>query len=313
MTTATAYLFPGQGSHFVGMGRALAEAYPEARDIFAQADQVLGFPLSQLCFEGPEAELTDTINQQPAILTTSIAALRVIEKRAPESVAQATFVAGHSLGEFSALVASGALDFADALKLVRERGRLMKKAGDAAPGGMAAVLKLERDALEAICEEANRATGKRVQVANDNSPGQLVISGDRAALDKAMELARTRGARRVVPLAVSIAAHSHLMSSIAAEFRRAVEAVRFDNMQVAVIGNVYARPIDPLDLVDELKAQLTTPVLWTDTIRYLAAQGVTRFIEVGPKDVLAGLVRRIDDSVSVMSVGEPDNIDLLLI
>jgi [acyl-carrier-protein] S-malonyltransferase len=292
------------------MGRALAEAYPEARDIFAQADQVLGFPLSQLCFEGPEAELTDTINQQPAILTTSIAALRAIEKRALD--VQPAFVAGHSLGEFSALVACGALDFADAVRLVRERGRLMKKAGDATPGGMAAVLKLERDALEAICAEANRATGKRVQVANDNSPGQLVISGDRAALDKAMELARTRGARRVVPLAVSIAAHSHLMASIAAEFRRAVEAVRFDKMRVPVIGNVYARPIDALDLVDELEAQLTTPVLWSDTIRYLAARGVTRFVEVGPKDVLAGLVRRIDDSVAVMSVGEPDNIDLLL-
>ena len=307
---ATAFLFPGQGSQFVGMGRALADQHAEARAVFAQADQVLGFALSRLCFEGPEAELTDTLNAQPAILTDSIAALRVIEARAPDT--QPAFVAGHSLGEFSALVAAGALAFTDALTLVRERGRLMKQAGEVAPGGMAAILNLDRDALAAACEEASRATGKRVQIANDNSPGQIVISGDKAALDKAMELAKAKGARRVIRLPVSIAAHSHLMAMIARSFRGDLDGVPFGPMRVPVIGNVYACPIDYADLRDELEAQLTSPVRWTESIQYLVSQGVTRFIEVGPKDVLAGLARRIDSSVSVMSVGDPTGVELLL-
>lgn len=310
MKTATAFLFPGQGSHFVGMGQALAQSYPEAHDTFAQADQVLGFTLSKLCFEGPEAELTDTINQQPAILATSIAALRVIEKRGSDE--QPTFVAGHSLGEFSALVASGALDFADALRLVRERGRLMKQAGQEAPGAMAAILKADRESVAQICEEANQATGKRVQLANDNAPGQNIISGDKEAVEKAMALVKERKIGRARPLAISIAAHSHLMASIAGTFRRAAEQVSFAEMRIPVIGNIYARPLDALDLHDELEAQLTNAVLWSDTIRYLVSQGVTRFIEVGPKDVLAKLTRRIDDSVHAMSVGDPTALQLLL-
>ncbi|MGH2593770.1 MAG: ACP S-malonyltransferase [Anaerolineae bacterium] len=307
---ATAFLFPGQGSQFVGMGRALAGQYPEARAAFAQADEVLGFALSQLCFEGPESDLTDTLNAQPAILATSIAALRVIERRAPE--VRPAFVAGHSLGEFSALVAAGALTFTDALALVRERGRLMKQAGDTAPGGMAAILNLDRDALAAVCEEAGQATGKRVQIANDNSPGQIVISGDKVALNKAMELAKAKGARRAIPLPVSIAAHSPLMAMIARSFRGDLDGVPFGLMRVPVIGNVYARPIDASDVRDELEAQLTSPVRWTESIQYLVSKGVTRFIEVGPKDVLAGLVRRIDSSVTAMSVGDPAGVELLL-
>jgi [acyl-carrier-protein] S-malonyltransferase len=310
MAAATAFLFPGQGSQFVGMGKALAETYPEAREVFAQADDVLGFALSRLCCAGPEPDLTDTLNAQPAILTTSIATLRVIEQRAPE--ARPAYLAGHSLGEFSALVAAGSLSFAHGVQLVRERGRLMKQAGQASPGGMAAILNLERDRLAAVCEEASQATGKRVQIANDNSPGQIVISGDRSALDKAMERAKAAGARRAIALPVSIAAHSHLMQPIARSFRGELDAISFAPLRIPVVGNVYARPIEFVDLRDELEAQLTSPVRWVETIQYLVARGVTRFIEVGPKDVLAGLARRIDGSVSVMSVGDPAGIELLL-
>jgi [acyl-carrier-protein] S-malonyltransferase len=294
----------------VGMGRELVEAYPEARSIFAQADDVLGFALSRLCFEGPEAELMDTVNAQPAILTHSIAALRVVEQIAPEI--KPALMAGHSLGEFSALVAAGALSFEDAVKLVRERGRLMKDAGQANPGGMAAVMPLGRDALDEVCQEASTSVGKPVQVANDNSPGQIVISGDVTALEKAMELAKARGAKRVIRLQVSIASHSQLMSSAARSFRNALDAISFAPPSVPVIGNVYARPIELIDVRDELEAQLTSPVLWTESVQYLAQQGVTTCIEIGPKDVLAGLVRRIDNTLTAMSVGDPKGIDLLL-
>src|SRR5512139_813954 len=305
-----AFLFPGQGSQFVGMGRELAEAYPEARSIFAQADDVLGFALSRLCFEGPETELMDTVNAQPAILTHSVAALRVVEKIAPEI--KPALMAGHSLGEFSALVAAGSLSFEDAVKLVRERGRLMKDAGQANPGGMAAVVPLGREVLDEVCQEARAVVGKPVQVANDNSPGQIVISGDNAALEKAMELAKARGAKRIIRLQVSIASHSQLMSVAARSFRSALDTISFAPADVPVIGNVYARPIEIIDVRDELEAQLTSPVRWTESVQYLAQLGVTTCIEMGPKDVLAGLVRRIDNSLTAMSVGDPKGIDLLL-
>ena len=305
-----AFLFPGQGSQFVGMGRELAEAYPEARSIFAQADDVLGIALSRLCFEGPEAELMDTGNAQPAILTHSIATLRTIEQVAPEI--KPALVAGHSLGEFSALVAAGSLSFEDAVKVVRERGRLMKDAGQANPGGMAAIMPLGREVLDEVCKEASTLTGKPVQVANDNSPGQIVISGDNAALEKAMELAKARGAKRVIRLQVSIASHSQLMAVAARSFRGALDGIPFAPADVPVVGNVYARPIQIIDVRDELEAQLTSPVRWTESVQYLAQQGVTTCIEIGPKDVLAGLVRRIDNTLAAMSVGDPKGIDLLL-
>lgn len=310
MTDKIALLFPGQGSQFAGMGRELIDTYPEARAIFAQADDVLGFALSRLCLDGPEAELTDTVNAQPAILTHSIAALRVIETHAPH--VRPHFVTGHSMGEFGALVAAGALTFENALRLVRERGRLMKMAGQAQPGGMAAILNLPRDVLDEVCAEASAATGRPVQVANDNSPGQIVISGDNAALDTAMELAKARGAKRAIKLAVSIAAHSQLMTLAARSFRGELDAIPFAPFNVPVVGNVYARPIDLVDVRDELEAQLTSPVRWTETVQYLAQQGVTTCIEVGPKDVLAGLVRRIDPTLTAMSVGDPKGVQLLL-
>ena len=308
-SSTTAFLFPGQGSQVAGMGRELAAEYPEARALFAQADAVLGFALSRLCFDGPEDELTDTVNAQPAILTASLAVLRVIEAH---TQIRPAFVAGHSLGEFSALVATGSLTFEDALKLVRERGRLMKLAGEAQPGGMAAIMNLSREALDEVCKEASAATGRPVQVANDNGPNQIVISGDNTALDQAMELAKAHGAKRAKRLVVSIAAHSQLMQSAARSFRTVLDAVPFSAPRIPIVGNVYARPIDGSDLRDELEAQLTSPVRWTESVQYLAQQGITTCIEVGPKDVLAGLTRRIDTSLNVMSVGDPNGIRLLL-
>ncbi len=310
MTDSIAFLFPGQGSQFVGMGRGLIDQYPEARAIFDQADQILDTSLSRLCLDGPEDQLTDTVNAQPAILVTSIATLRVIEARAPHI--KPTYVAGHSLGEFSALVAAGSLSFEDAVQLVRERGRVMKEAGAVHPGAMAAILNLGRDVLDEVCKEASTTTGQPVQVANDNSPGQIVISGDVTALDKAMELAKARGAKRAIKLAVSIAAHSQLMQPAARSFHQTLAVTTFGSLSTPAIGNVYARPLDLEDVRDELEAQLTSPVRWTESIQYLAQQGVTTCIEIGPKDVLAGLVRRIDPTLTAMSIGDPTGVQLLL-
>ena len=293
---AVAFIFPGQGSQFVGMGRELA-TFPEAQQVFAQADDVLGLALSRLCFEGPEAELNDTINTQPAIVAHSIAALRVIENRTALKE-HLKLVAGHSLGEFSALVCAGALSIADALKLVRERGRLMKRAGDVHPGAMAAILNLDRARLDEICVEASRVTDQPVQVANDNCPGQIVISGDKAALDKAMELAKARGAKRCIPLAVSIAAHSPLMAGAAAEFQTALQAAQWAEAHPPVIANATARPAGRGDMINLLVAQLTSPVRWTESVQFMIGKGVTRFVEVGPKDVLCGLIKRIDAAVT---------------
>ena len=292
---AVAFIFPGQGSQFVGMGRELA-TFPEAQQVFAQADEVLGFALSRLCSEGPEAELNDTINTQPAILASSVAALRVLESRTSLK-GQLKMVAGHSLGEFSAWACAGALSFPDALRLVRERGRLMKVAGEQHPGGMAAVLNLDRAKLEKVCDEAARVTGQPVQVANDNCPGQIVISGDKTALDKASELAKAAGAKRCIPLAVSIAAHSPLMAGAAQEFRAALESVQWVEPDVPVIANATARPAGREDAIDRLVAQLTSPVRWTESIQFMIGKGITRFVEVGPKDVLCGLIRRIDAAI----------------
>jgi len=303
-----AFVFPGQGSQYVGMGRDLYETYAEARALFDEADSILGFPLSKLCFEGPKDELNDTINTQPALLTVSVALLRILEL---DQLSPAT-VAGHSMGEYTALVAAGALDFADGPKLVRERGRVMKEAGGQNPGGMAAVLGLEAETLDEICQMASQETGGIVQLANYNSPGQIVISGHKEALGRALELANERGARRVIPLAVSIASHSPLMRSAAQALADIVAQVDFHQPRVPVVANVTAAPITTAaEIREELVGQLTSTVRWVESVQYVIAQGVTTFVEIGPKNVLTGLIRRIDKSVRTVNVGDVAGVEAL--
>ncbi|MFH0881258.1 MAG: ACP S-malonyltransferase, partial [Lentisphaerota bacterium] len=278
----TALLFPGQGAQAVGMGADVYQAYPEARRIFDEADEILGFALSRLCFEGPENELTDTANAQPAILVTSLAFYQIVGAR----FSDVDCMAGHSLGEYTALVAGGALDLADAVRLTRQRGEWMKRAGERSPGGMAAVLNLEDGALEAVCRQAAEETGGVVQIANYNSPGQIVISGDKATLDKACELAKERGARRVIPLAVSVATHSPLMGYASDGLKKAIEAAVISAPRVPVIGNVSAEPLLSAEAIKrEMMAQLTSPVRWTSSVQTMVGRGVTRFVEIGPGNV----------------------------
>jgi [acyl-carrier-protein] S-malonyltransferase len=305
-----AWLFPGQGSQEVGMGRDLAEAYPAVRRLYNEADAILGFSLSSLCFEGPKEELDDTINTQPALFVTSLAVLAALQAEGKASAP--ALVAGHSLGELTALAAAGAMDFADGLRLVRERGRLMKLAGEQNPGSMAAVLKMDDADVERACKEATEQTGKDVTVANYNSPGQVVISGDGEALARAVELLKERGGRRIIPLAVSIAAHSPLMATVVAEYRAAVEATPFRLPEIPVVANISARPLLSADEIrDELAGQLTWPVRWTASVQWMIEQGVTCFVEIGPKDVLSKLVGRIDENVEAVSVGDVNTVNHL--
>jgi [acyl-carrier-protein] S-malonyltransferase len=285
------FQFPGQGSQKVGMGKDLCACSPAAAEVFAQADEVLGVPLSQLCFEGPPEVLNDTVNTQPAILTASVAALQALEKH----LGQPAFVAGHSLGEFSALVAAGTLTFEDALLLVQKRGQLMKEAGESNPGGMAAIIGLEAAQVDECCAQAREATGGYVGIANDNCPGQIVISGDEQALQAGMEAVKAAGARKVVRLAVSIAAHSPLMAEAAAAFSQTLEKITIRPPEVPFVANATACALtDPDQIREALCWQLTSPVHWTDSVRWMIRRGVTHFVEVGPGEVLTSLLRRID-------------------
>ena len=293
--------FPGQGSQRVGMGKDLCARYPAAAAVFTRADDVLGFPLSRLCFEGPPDALQDTRHTQTAVLTVSVAALRALGER----VGRPAFVAGHSLGEFSALVAAGAFHFEDALLLVRERGQLMWEAGERNPGGMAAVIGLETLQVEDVCAQVRETDGGYVGVSCDNCPGQVVISGDEAALQAGIAAVEAAGARRVVRLAISIAGHSPLMVGAAAAFERVLEKVAVRRPEIPFVANATACPLtEPAQIRTALARQLALPVRWAGSVRWMIHQGVTRFVETGPGDVLTGLLRRIDHGVERLTTAQ---------
>lgn len=297
-----ALLFPGQGSQFVGMGKSLYEASPAARRIFDEADAALGFALSRLCFEGPEEELKLTANTQPAILTHSIAALEDLRSRFPERLEGAAFAAGHSLGEYSANVAAGTLAFAEAVRLVRERGRFMQEAVPAGVGAMAAILALESAEVEAACRDA--AQGEVVSPANYNSPEQTVIAGNAAAVARASQASIARGARKATPLAVSAPFHCALMSPARERMRPLLEAASFADARLPVVTNVDAEAESSGPRLREaLVRQIDLPVRWVESVQLLARRGVDRALEIGPGKVLAGLVKRIEKGIVVDGYG----------
>ncbi|MCL5257004.1 MAG: ACP S-malonyltransferase [Chloroflexi bacterium] len=304
---ASAWVFPGQGSQHVGMGQDLCGLRPEAKAIFDEADQALGFCLSSLCFEGPAELLQETTNAQPAILTTSYAWLRVLQDIGLLADTP-LFLAGHSLGEFTALVAAGSLSFSDAVKLVRVRGRMMAEAGNGAASGMAAVMGFDALRLDAICRELRyRYPESGIQVANFNSPEQTVISGGMAALEEAMAHAKQQGAKRIVPLPVSAAFHSGIMEEMARAFAKELDKYKIRRASIPVIANVTAKPVqEPDEIRDELVRQFYSPVQWMDSVRYMAASGVESFVEVGSGKVLTGLAKRI-----VTNAGAVDSESLL--
>lgn len=329
-TERIAFVFPGQGSQAVGMGAELAAHSPAANAVFAAADRALGFALSDLCWHGPDAELRETINAQPAIATVSLAALAALRAALGAGGGLADdprpdYVAGHSVGEYTALIASGAVDLAAGLRLIRERGRLMHHEGAVCPGGMAAVLGLDADRLRAVCAQAEadvrddpavaaaraRHSGAgRVVVANDNAPGQIVISGATTALERAMTLAAEAGARRVVPLAVSGAFHSPAMAPAGPALAAAIDAAELRAAAVPLVANITARPLtSAADLRAELAGQIAAPVQWTQTVEWLATDGgVTVFVEIGGGQVLAGLIKRITTGATILNAGTPADI-----
>lgn len=301
-------LFPGQGAQFPGMGRDLAEAYPEARRTFEEADDVLGTALSRLAWDGPAEELTATSNAQPAILTHSVAAFRVLEAR----LGEVTLAAGHSLGEFSAYVAAGAMSFADGVRTVRRRGELMQQSGDERPGTMAALLGLDDEAVEQVCRDASGEDGVCVP-ANYNSPGQLVISGDVAAVERAIELAKAAGAKRAMKLNVSGAFHSPLMAVARDGLQAQLEAVTLERPRFAVVSNVTAQPVnEPAEARRLLIEQLTSPVRWTESMRTMLGAGITDFREVGPGNVLSGLLKRVDRAAASQAFGTATEVSAIL-
>jgi [acyl-carrier-protein] S-malonyltransferase len=293
-----AFIFPGQGSQYAGMGKDLSDNFKIARDTFAEADDALSFKLSSLCFNGPEEDLKLTMNTQPAILATSIAALRVLQS---ETGTEADFLAGHSLGEYSALVASKALTLQDAVRTVRLRGKFMQEAVPVGLGAMAAILSIEEDVLVDICREAEQ--GEVVSPANFNSPGQIVIAGHATAVNRAIEIAKSRGFRKAMLLPVSAPFHSALMIPAGERLREVLEKIEISDLSTPVISNVDAvQNQDSKRVRDLLVAQVSAPVKWDSSVREMVRLGVTSFIEIGPGKVLSGLLKRIDKEVVASNI-----------
>jgi [acyl-carrier-protein] S-malonyltransferase len=304
------FLFPGQGSQILGMGCQLADSFPEAADVFQEADTILDMPLSELCWKGPETYLNDTFNTQPALLAHSIAVLRVVKWQFPEL--EASYCAGHSMGEFAALVAAGSLTFQDALICVRERGRIMKEAGDKSPGGMAAILGMDLESIERICNEITSETGHSIWVANDNCPGQVVISGEETGLSEAVNRLSSAGARKVVRLSVSIPSHCPLMSEAQKRFSRILDETPITDPEIPIVGNVQANTLHTAkEIRADLNAQLISRVQWHHSMQKLVSSGVTRGYELGPGNVLTGLMRRIDRSIPITPLDSPSSFSSL--
>jgi [acyl-carrier-protein] S-malonyltransferase len=301
-------LFPGQGSQFVGMGQDLAERFPEAEATFAEADEALGFGLSRLCKEGPQSELVRTRNAQPAILVHSLAVWRLVRDLLP----RVAMGAGHSLGELSTYAAAGSLEFVDAVRLVRLRGMLMSEAGRQRAGTMAAILGLDDTEVERVCREASSEHGV-VVAANFNAPGQVVVSGDSDAVQRATEAARTAGARRVLPLSVSGAFHSPLMEPAVAGYAEHIRSAAFHDPAFPVVSNVTSRPVrDAEDARERLIEQLIAPVRWTASVRAMAEAGIMDYFELGPGSVLAGLMKRIAPGARARSLGTAEQVEQFL-
>lgn len=303
-----AFVFPGQGAQAVGMGKDVYDALPSSRAVFEKGDEVLGFPLSKLVFEGPDSDLKQTVNTQPALLTASVAYLEALR----EQGVKPDYVAGHSLGEYSALVAAGVLSYEDAVSLVRLRGRFMEEAVPGGQGAMAAVLGAEREALAELCRSVSEESGV-VELANVNCPGQIVVSGSVAGVNGVVERVKEAGGKRAIPLEVSGPFHSSLMRDAASRLAEELKNVTFNAPTVPVIVNVTASPVtDPEEIRELLVRQVYSPVLWQDSIEWLIANGVDTFVEIGSGSVLTGLIRKIDKTVKLININTLDSVQTVL-